>query len=530
MYKVVIPSAGIGSRIGTYTKFMNKALVSIQNRPAITHIIDKFPDANEIIILVGYKGDYVKQVVSAFYPDRNIRFIDVDLYEGPGSSLGYTLSCAREHLQCPFIFTSNDTVLPNDCVNIDPNIHGNWMGYSTSEVGDISQYRTLDVVYDRVGSINPKGILNCPNIYIGVAGIKDYSKFWDALSDVSAAESGESYAMKFLTGIRAVKFNSWCDIGNLESLHNTRKRLDDGKFNILEKDNEAIWFKDGYAFKFSIDTQFIADRVQRSLTLNDSLYPKICFSTSNMYVYKMASGDVIGKNFNSVTMRHVLNRVWSQMWEPNRTPATPALITACYDFYKKKTTQRVKLYLTKYEIIDQPDIINGVRTLPALEMLERLDWSALCETPMATHFHGDFHNENILVNDQGEPVLIDWRQNFGPDNLEIGDAYYDFAKFYHGLLVSHAVVHRELYEVRSIDTNEVHISIMRPSELVDGEQAYIEWMIENGIDVQKVRVLTALIFLNIAALHEFPYSKYLFYLGKHLLSYYHNINNEHSNW
>lgn len=518
MYKVVIPSAGTGSRIGTYTKFMNKALVSIQNRPAITHIIDKFPDAEEIIILIGYKGDYVKQVVSAFYPDRNIRFIDVFPYEGPGSSLGYTLSHAREHLQCPFIFTSNDTVLPDDRVNLDPSSYGNWMGYSVDEVGDVSQYRTLDVVHGRVGSINPKGILNCPNVYIGVAGINDYAKFWDALSDTSAAAAGESYGMKFLTGIRAVQFNSWCDIGNLESLHNTRKRLDDGQFNILEKDNEAIWFKDGYAFKFSIDTQFIADRVERSKMLNETLYPKICFSTPNMYVYKMATGDVVGKNFNSVIMRHVLDRINTLMWKPNITEATPELIKSCYDFYQRKTIERVKLYLTKYEVIDQTDYINGEKADPALEMLEHLDWKSLCESPMATHFHGDFHNENILINDQGEPVLIDWRQNFGNGNLVIGDAYYDFAKFYHGLLVSHSVVHRDMFEVRSIDTNQVHISIMRPSELVDGENAYIYWMTENGIDVEKVQVLTALIFLNIAALHEFPYSKYLFYLGKHLLA------------
>jgi len=55
MYKVVIPSAGIGSRIGPYTKFMNKALVTINNRPAITHVIDNFPDAEEIVILLDTK-------------------------------------------------------------------------------------------------------------------------------------------------------------------------------------------------------------------------------------------------------------------------------------------------------------------------------------------------------------------------------------------------------------------------------------------------------------------------------------------
>ena len=39
----------------------------------------------------------------------------------------------------------------------------------------------------------------------------------------------------------------------------------------------------------------------------------------------------------------------------------------------------------------------------------------------------------------------------------------------------------------------------------------------NNYDVKKVKILTALIFLNIAPLHHFPYCKMLFYLGKESL-------------
>ena len=38
-YKVVIPSAGIGSRLGSITKNFNKALVTIGEKPSICHII-----------------------------------------------------------------------------------------------------------------------------------------------------------------------------------------------------------------------------------------------------------------------------------------------------------------------------------------------------------------------------------------------------------------------------------------------------------------------------------------------------------
>jgi hypothetical protein len=45
----------------------------------------------------------------------------------------------------------------------------------------------------------------------------------------------------------------------------------------------------------------------------------------------------------------------------------------------------------------------------------------------------------------------------------------------------------------------------------------MSWLEAQGYDLKKVLVLTALIFLNIAALHHFPYSTLLYTLGKSML-------------
>ena len=156
-------------------------------------------------------------------------------------------------------------------------------------------------------------------------------------------------------------------------------------------------------------------------------------------------------------------------------------------------------------------------------------WDMLCDDPYATAFHGDFHNENILIDSNGDPILIDWRQNFGKGNLEIGDAYYDLAKFNHGLIVSHGMVHRDLFSVDYSDSKNVTVDIHRPSILVDAEQDYYKWLNNNRFDIERVKILTALIYLNVAALHEFPYSMYLYYLGKRLLHKW-GTNSEYCNW
>jgi len=528
MYKVVIPSAGIGSRIGPYTKFMNKALVTINNRPAITHVIDNFPDAEEIVILLGYKGDYTRQVVKAFYPNKNISFVEVDVWDGPESGLGRSLNCARHKLQCPFIFVPNDTVIPTDDCNLDPTNYGNWMGWANTG-RDNSQYRTLNISNKKVNSINPKGVDNANHTYIGLAGIRDYDTFWDTMDDPQAVRMGESYGMQALDDITAFEFASWCDIGNMDSLQQTREKLDDGRFNILEKENEAIWFNGDDVIKFSVDKAFIADRIQRLNVLHKDLFPKIISYDKNLYVYKMVYGDILSKKINDNMMHHILDTINEKMWQPNHAEATPELIASCYDFYEKKTKERVDLFHTKYEVMDKATTVNGTAIPSCAVLLDNINWDLLCENPFATAFHGDFHNENILVNDENNPILIDWRQNFGKGNYEIGDAYYDFAKFNHGLIVSHSMVHNDYFTVSYDDTGNITIDILRPSTLVDVEQEYYKWLNSNGFCVERTKILTALIYLNIAALHEYPYSMYLYYLGKQLL-YKWGSENEYCNW
>jgi choline kinase len=110
---VVIPAAGLGARLGDFTKNYSKAMCTLGKMPIISHIIEKFTNEDEIIVLLGYKGDLLEQCVTSCHPDKNIKFVTVDKYEGPGSGLGYSLHCAYDLLQKPFIFWSCDTVTKN---------------------------------------------------------------------------------------------------------------------------------------------------------------------------------------------------------------------------------------------------------------------------------------------------------------------------------------------------------------------------------------------------------------------------------
>ena len=110
--------------------------------------------------------------------------------------------------------------------------------------------------------------------------------------------------------------------------------------------------------------------------------------------------------------------------------------------------------------------------------------------------------------------MLDWRQNFGKS--KIGDIYYDYAKMWHSLIVNHNMVKNNLFSVD--DSNDMNIKIDIHRTLLDTQMEEELKGIINPKNLGQVKILTALVFLNIAACHIYPYSKFLFYLGKYMLN------------
>jgi NDP-sugar pyrophosphorylase family protein len=109
--KVVILTAGKGSRLNERTKYFNKALLRVGNKAVISHTIDKFNDDTEFVIALGYKGSIVRQYLEVAHPEKKFTFVEVDKYSEPGAGPGYALLKCREKLQCPFYFVSCDSII-----------------------------------------------------------------------------------------------------------------------------------------------------------------------------------------------------------------------------------------------------------------------------------------------------------------------------------------------------------------------------------------------------------------------------------
>lgn len=550
MRTVVIPAAGLGSRLGDFTKNYSKAMCTLGSKSVFSYIIESFDIDDEIIVLLGYKGDYLEQSIKACYPDRNIQFVWVDNYQDEGSGLGYSLSCARELLQKPFFFWSCDTVLNSiyDPCSKFLGVMTNQMLKSLSfenmimcsnyDQNRLYDYRHAYYTKDRVlisilqKGTEVKGYQIAP--YIGLSFIKDFKEFWDAAdSDYNTfVKAGESFAINNLKNVKVLKIEdlgfTWIDTGNRNIFEKAKKEfLMHQEETILEKPDETIWFIGNKVIKFHINPKFIEGRVERIDSLLNERQsercsmPKLISSSANTYVYERADGEIMSKCVNPTLFKELLNEfIGNALFDKSLNRNVHNIYN---DFYRKKTVDRIKKYLHDTEEVDEVCLINGLKCDPALKLVDKIDFVTLSENAFFTnHYHGDFHLENVLYDDKtGKFILLDWRQNFGSASEGEGDLYYDIAKMWHSLIVNHSKVKAGLFNV-NVDKNEngivASIDIDRTFIDTECEKVLIEFIdSHNELDINLSKVLTALIFLNIAACHTYPYSRFLYYLGRYLL-------------
>ena len=515
-YRVCIPCAGTGSRLGPLTRFINKALVSVANRPALAHIIDKFPTDSEFVIALGYKGHLIKEFLALAYPSRTFFFVQVSPYEGEGSGLGRSLLACQEFLQQPFVFNSCDTLVAETI----PPPEYNWMGYA--ERHSFEQYRTVELQDGLVRVIAEKSDVDDGRAkpYIGLAAVNDHDEFWSMMlhGGDNAILTGEVHGLRGLLPLKIHAHGfTWHDTGNLPALERTREAYSrPNQPNILEKANEAIWFHLGQVVKFSDDPRFIDNRVKRAGILRGYV-PRITGAQPHMYSYDEAPGEVLSKVVTLPLFERLLGHC-TTFWA--RRELAPSELHVfhndCMKFYKEKTLERVDLFYKTFGRCDGAETIND-RPMPRLSfMLQGLNWDWLA-AGIPGRFHGDLHFENILWNVQGQQfTFLDWRQDFAGD-LSTGDLYYDLAKILHGLIVCHELIAANQFRIQW-EADSIDYDFHRKQVLVACEAYFYRWMGGLGFDVRKVKVLTALIFLNIAALHHEPYGLLLYALGKAMLA------------
>ena len=509
-YKVLITASGLGSRLGNLTKFTNKGLVRIGKKPALSYIIESYPDDVEFVVTLGHYGNQVEQFLSLAYPDKKITYVPVENYDGEGSSLLYSMSLCKDELQCPFIFHACDTVVEKE----EFDFSSNWVAGHKN--GSSFQYRTLNVRNESLLKINEKGEEFFDYVYIGLCGIKDYKLFWkyadEILEETTASSLSDCHVLTKMmdhSDFSVVDYKTWYDIGNVDSLKKSREKIPD-RFHLLDKEDESIFiFDEDFVIKFFYDKQICFNRIDRMLALK-GLTPKYLASTDNFYKYEYAKGDTYSRVVDANNFKKFLNWSKENLWKKNDIDISDI----CEEFYFTKTYKRVVKYLTDNGMgTDSPCVINGEEVPSIFDLMVKID-KEYVSSAEGYQFHGDCVLENIISKD-GNYTLIDWRQDFGGDKYN-GDIYYDLAKMKHNLTVNHDILDKELYNI-DIDGKDINVDILRSNEKCECVKVLEDFVDEIGLDNKKVDIIKSLIWLNMAPLHPQPIGDFLFYFGKYNL-------------
>ena len=507
-YKVLLTTSGLGSRLGNLTKFTNKSLVRIGDKPVISHIIETYPKDVEFVVTLGHYGSQVEQYLTLAHPERNIQFVEVDTYMGEGSSLLYSISLCEEYLQSPFIFHACDTILPKNYIQ-DVDFSTNW---SIGGVGDNSQsYRTINSVNGKIASINEKGEQNFDFVYVGVSGIQQYEVFWNTcrsiLQTVKTSDLSDCHVIRKMNDFGVIKIDDWYDIGNIDALRRTRSKIK-GTIHVLDKEDENIFLFDDFVIKFFYNKKVCYDRVSRTENLK-GLVPNLLGSTENFYKYQYVKGDLLSDVVDLQKFGSLL--FWSKenLWTEKEDPSYE---NNALSFYKDKTVLRIEKFLEKYNLTDGYDLINGSLVPPIKELLEQVDFNSIMgKSP--TGFHGDFILDNILLSEDTFK-LIDWRQDFN-GSIDAGDMNYDLAKLNHNLILNHEILDKNLYSINF--ENGIRCDVHVKKSLLDCKVILKDFCERQGIDYKLIEVLSSIIWVNMAPLHEHPLDMFLYYFGKYNL-------------
>ncbi len=277
--------------------------------------------------------------------------------------------------------------------------------------------------------------------------------------------------------------------------------------------------------KLSSDKDFIEGRINRAKNL-EGLCPPLLYEGKNLYSYKWIKGRTLYNCDDPRVWEDFLCFAKKYMWKPAPRNVDNILFTVqyfqnlCSKFYKNKTLERLRLFLSnRDESYKNAHVINGTPCPPIEELIDNLDMDKLYQGLPTKVFHGDLQFDNIIYGNDKKFYLIDWRHDFAGG--DIGDVYYDLAKMYGGILMSYSSMKdRDRVDPWSCSCSGTEASFehARSPSLEKFEKFYENWVVSNDFSFDKVKTLAALIFLNMAPLHEKEFGDLCFFKSKLMLS------------
>jgi len=109
--KAVILAAGRGTRMGDLTEEVPKPMLKVNGKTLLEYKLDVMPEEiDEVLIVVGYKNDVIRNHLGNQYKNILIKYIDMKELTGTGPALWL----CKEYLNEKFLVLMGDDIYPKE--------------------------------------------------------------------------------------------------------------------------------------------------------------------------------------------------------------------------------------------------------------------------------------------------------------------------------------------------------------------------------------------------------------------------------
>ena len=508
---VCIIAAGTGTRLGKLSDNCHKSLLPLNQKAIISSIIDKFDYSHEIIIAVGHLKDQVIEYINLYHKDRNIKFVNVDPYIGKGSGPAFSLECCKEYLRRPFYFCVSDFYTDEKIQNLNLSSK-NWISVKDTSLPEL--YSTINIDNGKITSIVNKRKDGYSKAFTGIFYMYDHQLFWD---EFEKNVDNNKEVVDIFKNIELFNFQSreieLDDMGTFDLYFKLMDKYEK-KYQHLHKTKfEHKYHKDDNFIKAGTKEK-ITKLFERGVHLKNFI-PSLEFKGEHFFSYKYFEGKTLYQLNDKNIYKKYLEWFGNNFCKINIKKKDEC----AYKFYFEKTKSRLELVKSNiyFQDLDSKKMINDKQVLTIDEYFNKIDWEELSNIIPTELFHGDLQFDNILYNGE-EFKFIDWREDFG-GNTNFGDLYYDLAKMYGGMILNYLKMKNHNNYNHLITGNTVIVNhFVDPILNEIMEKDFVIFLNNNNFDFNRVKLLTALIFLNMAPLHINNFDKFLFLKSKMLLA------------
>ena len=246
--KAVIPAAGIGTRLRPHTHTLPKALLYVAGRPIISHILDEVRELNPsgVVLIIGYKGDLIKDYVTKEYPDLKIDFV----YQAERNGIAHALHMTRDVADTgePLLVILGDTIIKADLKRI---VESKTNSLGVCEVEDPRRFGVVEVSGNDIVRLvekpkNPPSKLAIVGLYYLTDAPLLYQMIQEQI-DKDIKSHGEYQVTDALqmmidkgAKFRTFEIDDWFDCGKPEALLETNRKLLEGNGQAVDINGSIV--------------------------------------------------------------------------------------------------------------------------------------------------------------------------------------------------------------------------------------------------------------------------------------------------